>query len=72
MHWLSRTNHTGMGNGAVKKQRKQMRGHGVNVQEEVRREIWTRCSDEFAADTSELMMAGGRGRSVPVLLMILR
>ena len=71
-----RTNHAYMGYNAVNEQRKQMRAHGGGVQEEVRREMrrkmWTRCSDEVAADTSWPMVAGGRGRSALVPFMILR
>lgn len=65
-----------MGNSAVRQQRKRTRAHGGGVQEEVRRklrrEMWTRYSDEVAADIREPMMAGGRERSVLVPFMIWR
>lgn len=48
------------------------RVRGGMVQDAVRREMWSGCGDEFAAEVRESGMGGGKERSVLVPFMILR
>lgn len=61
----------GMGYGQVKEERGDV-VRGGQVQDAVRREMWSGCGDEFAAEVRESTMGGGKERSVLVPFMILR